>query len=580
MKRYVITAGFLIAIAFMLLLRLHLGIVRFFDPDEFAHIHWAWLIASGHAPYRDFFFYILPIFQWLLVPIFLFAPSVKLVMATRMVAFVIYVILLFVVYRITKQVTGRTNTSLLAMVLFAGFPMTIDKTIDVRPDTLMTLLYFFGVSRLLRRNPLERKEDAADADLFFASIAISLSMLVMLKIVFAIPAIIFLYIMKLIDTKGKGILFIILGGIVPVLILVSILAHDNLIPLAYRALTVDAWVVNNGKEPFSLIATLSPWPLVYIARAGISVPWITNTVLWGCMVLGLCILIIKKRVPGFFSLLFLISSIAFLIKFPVPYVQYFIPVSVVASLGAAVAVIGLADTADAAVLWLTKKLRIPHLMPVGSILMLLVAGFVSYSMYVQYTDRLGSQGSLHEQQTVISDILRITKPDEPVYDMNGSYVFRPDGYYICCHPYNEFLHRFTRYIGPLKKSLLQTKTKFLVMDQKGYVFWYPYPSDLAFMAANYTPSNYPKIYVAGVSYQCKERVCDQLSVLGGPVALRTTVITLPFHEQYRLKTEPAGQFVVVGRLRIADGQTTTLSTTPYHFEVPTDVTGFTLKLDR
>ncbi len=580
MKRYVITVGLLGAIAFILLLRIHLGIVRFFDPDEFAHIHWTWLIASGHAPYRDFFFYILPLFQWLLVPIFLLAPSVKLIIATRMVAFVIYVILLYVVYRITKQITNRTDTSLLAMILFAGFPMTIDKTIDVRPDTLMTLLYFFGASRLLRRNPQAAKENAADADLFFASIVISLSILVMMKIVFAIPAIIFLYIMKLIDTKGKGLIFVILGGLAPILIVVSILAHDNLIPLAYRALTVDAWIVNNGKQPFSLIATLSPWPLVYVEQAGVSLPWVINTIIWGLMLIGLIFLTLKKRVPGIFSLLFLVSSVAFLIKFPVPYVQYFVPVSVIAALLGAYGLTSIGDGADLLIGSIAKRLHIRYVVPVGGIILLIAAGVVSYSMYVQYTDRLGSQKAREEQQTVISDILKITKPDEPVYDMNGSFVFRPDGYYICCHPYNEFLHRFTRHIGSLKDSLIKTKTKFLVMDQKGYVFWYPYPSDLAFMTASYTRSNYPKIYVAGVSYRCKDRICDQLSAGDEPIALRSSVITLPFTETYRLTTEPPGQFVIVGRLRIADGETAPFTTTTYHFDVPPDLTGFSLKLDR
>ena len=39
-----------IAIAFVLVMRLSLVLTRFFDPDEFAHLHWTWLMAEGYLP--------------------------------------------------------------------------------------------------------------------------------------------------------------------------------------------------------------------------------------------------------------------------------------------------------------------------------------------------------------------------------------------------------------------------------------------------------------------------------------------------------------------------------------------------
>ena len=76
--------------------------------------------------------------------------------------------------------------------------------------------------------------------------------------------------------------------------------------------------------------------------------------------------------------------------------------------------------------------------------------------------------------------------------MVGSYVFRPDGYYICCHPYAEFAHKLTS--GPgldLAKSFIANKTKFLVMDRVGFVFWKSLDADKAFLLTNYLPMGNP-----------------------------------------------------------------------------------------
>ena len=39
---------------------------RTFDPDEFQHLHAAWLVYQGGVPYRDFFEHHMPGIQYLL----------------------------------------------------------------------------------------------------------------------------------------------------------------------------------------------------------------------------------------------------------------------------------------------------------------------------------------------------------------------------------------------------------------------------------------------------------------------------------------------------------------------------------
>src|ERR1051325_2332738 len=51
-------------------LRLWFLKVRQFDPDEFEHLHAAWLIAQGNLPYVDFFEHHTPWFHFFLAPFF------------------------------------------------------------------------------------------------------------------------------------------------------------------------------------------------------------------------------------------------------------------------------------------------------------------------------------------------------------------------------------------------------------------------------------------------------------------------------------------------------------------------------
>src|SRR5262245_1099807 len=46
--------------------------VRSFDQDEFQHLHSAWCIFKGLLPYRDFFEHHLPLYYFLVAPIFRF----------------------------------------------------------------------------------------------------------------------------------------------------------------------------------------------------------------------------------------------------------------------------------------------------------------------------------------------------------------------------------------------------------------------------------------------------------------------------------------------------------------------------
>jgi len=165
--------------------------------------------------------------------------------------------------------------------------------------------------------------------------------------------------------------------------------------------------------------------------------------------------------------------------------------------------------------------------------------------------------------------------------MTGSYVFRPDGYFLCCHPYAEFVDRLAIVPSTLRGSLVQRNTKFLVMDQKAYVFWLPKPEDLSFMLSHYVDSPYKKIYVAGVKYSCDATGCMQVDFNGNPVGNgQTKTLAITFEEKYTLTTSPPNGSVIIDNRFVQDGETLNLKAKTYALLVSQNLTGFTLRLAR
>lgn len=102
MRKNAMRIVYSIAIVVVLLMRLQLVFTRYFDPDEFAHLHWTWLIGNGYLPYRDFFFYILPGFQLFLAPVLWFAgDSTNFLIASRIFLLLTSGVCAWIVYRLS-----------------------------------------------------------------------------------------------------------------------------------------------------------------------------------------------------------------------------------------------------------------------------------------------------------------------------------------------------------------------------------------------------------------------------------------------------------------------------------------------
>lgn len=600
-------------------MRLHLSLTRAFDPDEFAYLHWTWLVAHGFYPYRDFFFYIIPGFPWLLSPIlWLTGESTNFLLASRIFMVFIYGSCAGAVYTMTKKIIDRNlapnagmTTALLTTLIFLTFPVTIDKTIDIRPDMAMLLLFFTSAWLILQ----PEKVRPFEAKILISGMVFGGSVLVLPKILFSLPALMYLLVshnnfirpgLALRQAQGKhqGVVFNslptwIMGAGIVGLGFVGYLVIHNLIPQAITSITKDSLAVTSGKGSFSPILLLSPYPLIYLSTGGISLPWAVNSGIWMVGIAGLLLLFTLNRHWAVFWGLFVAGNILFVVLFPVPYVQYLLPLSVAGSVLAGYALSVIPD-------WIRNPVPKKHWIPTfagmtNPIISILLPFALFISFFIQYRERIAPGANNKEQLQVIRDVLQVTKPDETVYDMVGSYVFRPDGYYICCHPYAEFVHKrdaqgtFDKLSVnqalrlSLRKSLIARQTKFLVMDRVGFVFWKSLDEDKAFLLTNYLPMGNPaspdtplaKLYSLGQLFRCQQGACMQYDMDGKPAATRSTsTFTIIAPENYTVSVQPTSSSVLIDGKELRDNESIDLGTGIHRFSVSPDTLSFRLQLIR
>jgi hypothetical protein len=133
-----IVLGALLLVPFVL--RLPLLERRGFGPDEFEHLHFAWSVAGGKVPYRDYFDHHTPWLHFLLSPLFSLyrvetssADAVAAVFAARRVMWVFAGAALGATFALARAWRGPREAWASA-VLLAGTWIFLTKTLEVRPD--------------------------------------------------------------------------------------------------------------------------------------------------------------------------------------------------------------------------------------------------------------------------------------------------------------------------------------------------------------------------------------------------------------------------------------------------------------
>src|SRR5260221_3106065 len=125
--------------------RFHLGLVRYMDVDEFAHLRWANFLVQGKRPYIDFLLFFPLGFHWFLAPLFWLGSGTFPILAGRVAMFVVFVGMCAVSGLLFWYMRKNSFLAVTAALLLAFLPMPLDKYIKIRPDNLATLLLLLGM---------------------------------------------------------------------------------------------------------------------------------------------------------------------------------------------------------------------------------------------------------------------------------------------------------------------------------------------------------------------------------------------------------------------------------------------------
>ncbi len=443
-----------------------IGMVRYFDADEYAHMHWAAKILEGKRPYIDFLTFFTPVFHWILSPAFASGwGTTEPFISARLIMFLIFVGSAMMTGVLVWQIRKSLWQAVLAGAILAFLPLPFDKLLEIRPDTPATLLMLLAVSFQIIWMKTGKRSLC-----FISGIFWSLSVLMLTKMLpnMAVGALVgLLYIIG--REKGEEyrkkqvfqeILAYIGGMAIPVLLFgLWTLTLGNL-PLVWYSLTLLPVEANKISRYFIMMPDLFFYPNdIYYGTSGWGREILVNHTLW---VIGLLVGLIRLVAPlqnplgrkNWLAELLVASQCFVQVLFytkivPLKHAQYLIPIAPFIAI----------YTADALgmVYRTAAKKTILQGMFIGVFLIgayFLVQVFsAAHSRKLEWTNTA--------DLSAVEKLYRTIPMSEPVLDLDGRMLYNPDGYYACCIPFGQFAHFLSRPLPSLPQALEDGHVKYI-----------------------------------------------------------------------------------------------------------------------
>ncbi len=450
----------LLVLGALLWYTLQLGLVRYFDADELAYLHWAHNVFIGERPYYDFFSYVPSGFMYVLAPLFLFVKGAEILTLARWFAFLVelgMVICLIVIY---KNWRG-SFFGIVAAIVFLFLPIPQDKLIEVRPDNLAMLIGLMGLISQIRLIEFQKQRSAFWAGLFYG-----LSLIILPK---TLPHVVFAAAITLLwwreDWKNRWVYVreFIVGGITPVVVfvlfqLVTAKSMAELSTLLY-SLTKLPFEVNRIAEQFFMQPDLFFYPnSIYYGVGGVHAGLIANHALW---LLGLLFGVYRLFTPfvpngkkGMFTELLLSGSFfiyvaTFILWYPMRHAQYLIPIALFVSLY-------VADGIEQA--W--KKAK-THTVYKGVFWAFSVVSIVfGWQIYLTVTMPKMAMTNREDMRVIYQSQHMIPK-ESYVLDFVGSTIYFRDPYYVSALPFGQYPSYLSRPLPTLSRILSHTNTPYI-----------------------------------------------------------------------------------------------------------------------
>lgn len=497
LKHYDTILAFVVLIV-LLYFRFQLGLVRYFDIDEFAHLHWGYDFFAGAKPYRDFLYFFPPGFLFFLWPLFAFLPHTAVVLTgARVLAFAVFVLLLAVLFLLVWEVRN-TKTALMSVVLLAFLPLPSDKFMEIRPDTLATVFAMAGMYFFIKSlNPKDQRLKTKDISVFLSGLFYGLGMMVVPKVVFfliiAVAIVLFEWLAGKTRSAFQAVLLFSAGLFVPVALTLAVFVSSGEMAKAIYLTTV--FVSTSSRvlgAKFYMFPSHFFYPNdAYYGEAGVSVSLVANLtvymagIIWGIMRF-VAFLDGKDRKASIAEFLiagtFLANILAFIKLFPLKHAQYWIPVVPFVAFFAA-------DWLTRIGNWL-KMRRFEWVFSISLVSLVLFIGIKSYQIY-----EIKSKWVNTQTYTELDTVYKTIPKGEYVWDLFGQTIFYKDPYYVCCIPYGQYEEAFGFSLPPLARALEQTNTRYVFAHNPGRLGVLPGP-DRVYLEEHFEPLvNNPLILV-------------------------------------------------------------------------------------
>lgn len=449
--------------------RFSLSLIRYFDADELAYLHWAHNVFSGVMPYRDFLLYVPPGFLYILAPIYLFFQGTMPLFVGRVVAFGIFVAMVGVVMLLFWRVR-RSWMAVWAGIFLVFLPLPSDKLLEIRPDNLAVVFTFLG---LLFQ--IDGMRGTGRAPWVWAGFWYIASVLMLPK---SVPQVAVAGVITLLwalwekkhrESRLRAMALCIVGGSVPLLLfflwIIWVSGGGNFMGTIVYSLGTLPFEVNRIGTLFGMQPDLFFYPnATYYGRPGWAPPVIANHAVW---FIGLMAGSIRLFTPflahgrkGVWIELLIVCSmmshiVAFFYGYPLRHAQYLIPIAVFVAFYAA-------DALDV-VRNMCGRFRMGAAVFItGSILLL--SGMITISRDIHNQKLVLTNEA---DAALLAEALAVIPYNAYVLDMVGSTIYFKDPYPVCCVPFGQWAPYLSRPLPSLTASLEQTDTQYIYEGRLG-----------------------------------------------------------------------------------------------------------------
>lgn len=484
--------------------RLRLGLVRYFDMDEFMYLHWAYRLILGKMPYIDFFLFVPPGYILFLAPLFWFWQGTAVAIAARVLSAGVFSALCVVVGLLFWEMR-KSWIAVVAVLIVSVLPMPSDKFLEIRPDTLSMVFALAGMVLQVRWMRTNRTAYALWAGILYAA-----SLLVFQK---TFPTVGLALAVAMVFRNPVGVIRELLAGrkLTRVLRNSSSTGFMFLVGLAIPWIVCCLWAILSGhvgevfylvlKAPFEVARSgklFSPGPVffflsnpTYYGGGGYSLGYIGNLALWGiggsvCLSRLLAAFMNwRKRVALTEFLLAgsMMFQAFFYIASPIRFPQYLIPVGVFVAFYVADAISGI---------WLDASKSKAGMLLFGATFLFLVAG--SYRLFWSvHSPKFWWTNQPH--LTKMQEIYDTIPTNQYILDLEGRTIYYPDPYYVCCLSFGQFWQFLSRPLPSLTEALERTKTKYIYQAEIDRISLL-LPADQAYIREHYYPTRNGELWVS------------------------------------------------------------------------------------